>query len=132
MLRYAERHKSRLTGRLASLIAATIPALLYGSTLVSANCQFPEFLQSSIADRKWMSHVVNDNITMSMDCANLVEFSGDRWRQVSNCPHHGEVGSFERHCFTSVQRNRYVVRHYDVIGNTDSSHRVSYYKGNSV
>ena len=112
------------------LVTLTWITVMLCGVIAADRCQFPDFLQSRNGaegpNRKWMSHVVNDeSIGGALSCASRVEFFGGRWRQLSpshrrcrgDSENEAEV-SFQRECITSVQRNRYVVRHYDITTNT--------------
>jgi len=102
----------------------------------SDRCQFPDFLQSNRtldrAERQWMSHVVNNEEGSSL-CAFPVSFDGGNWHQKSpgrDC-HNVHIDddnqvAFKRECILAVQRNRFVVRHYDVKMNIDLNITMTY------
>jgi hypothetical protein len=112
----------------------------------SDRCQFPDFLQSldgvDKVERKWMSHVINEDVTAGTSgCSCHVHFRGGHWRQVS--PSRRRCGtvpdavlkglsSYRRECILPVQRNRYVVSHYDVISSADDDDAIDIETTNDV
>jgi len=87
-------------------------------------CSFPDYLQSRDGARRWRSHVT---FTDGDRCVwRDVSFVGDVWETrvtSGHCPPHDTdsatlTSSYRRRCVKSLNRQRHIVRHRFVTGNT--------------